>query len=298
MSKVAIGTMVHNEAGNLPLLLPRLAALRAAGHTVEQIIVVCSACTDSSADIAYRAQAKDSRVEVIVQKVREGKAAAINLFLARVRDDIEACVLISADVLPAPGSLAALLEPFCDPCVGMTGAQPVPTNPQVGILNRVVRFQWAVHHRVALRHPKLGEMVAFRASVPGIDPRTPVDEASLEALITSQGLALRYAAGATVRNCGPQTLSEYISQRTRIFNGHIRLRRQSGYEVSTYRVRSLLPPVLDELRDHPGEIPVAIAAVCLEAFARVLGTADQRILGRTPTVWQSLSSTKQPANWA
>ena len=179
----------------------------------------------------------------------------------------------------------------------MTGAQPVPTNPQVGLLNRVVRFQWAVHHRVASRNPKLGEMIAFRATVPKLDPHTPVDEASLEALVTAQGLALRYASEATVRNCGPATLSEYISQRQRIFNGHLRLSHQSGYEVSTYRVLSLLPPVFDELRDHPGEIPVAIAAGFLEAFARALGTADQRILGRTPTVWESLPSTKTPATW-
>ena len=83
MSKVAIGTMVHNEAGNLPLLLPRLAALRAEGHSVEQVIIVCSACTDSSVEIARKAEALDSRFEVIVEDFREGKAAAINQFLQR-----------------------------------------------------------------------------------------------------------------------------------------------------------------------------------------------------------------------
>jgi cellulose synthase/poly-beta-1,6-N-acetylglucosamine synthase-like glycosyltransferase len=296
MHRVAIGTMVFNEAANLPRLLPRLSALGAPGVLVTDILVVCSGCSDDSEAHVRRAAQGDPRIRLVSEPRRRGKAAAINRFLALLPREVDSCVLVSADVLPAPDALGALLRPFADPRVGMTGGCPIPTNPATGLLHRVVRFQWAVHHRLATCSPKLGEMVAFRNVVNRIDSRTPVDEASLEAQIVEQGLLLAYAPEARVANRGPDNLAELLFQRQRIWNGHLKLRRDTGYEVASYRLRNVLPPVWDQVRAHPRDLPVAVAAGVIEGIARTLGTADQALLGRTPTTWRALPSTKQLAS--
>ncbi len=296
MHRVAIGTMVFNEAANLPRLLPRLSALSAPDVRVTDILVVCSGCSDDSERLVLRAAQRDPRIRLVSEQHRRGKAAAINRFLALLPQDVDSCVLVSADVLPAPDALGALLRPLADPRVGMTGGCPYPTNPAKGLLHRVVRFQWAVHHRLAARSPKLGEMVAFRNVVDRIDAKTPVDEATLEARIVEQGLLLVYAPEARVSNRGPDNLAELLIQRQRIWNGHLRLRRGTGYEVATYRLRNVLPPVWEQVRSHPRDLPVALAAGVIEGIARTLGTADQALLGRTPTAWRALPSTKQLAS--
>ena len=293
MHRVAIGTMVFNEAANLPRLLPRLSALSAPGVCVTDILVVCSGCSDDSEALVRRAARSDPRIRLVSEARRRGKAAAINRFLALLPQEVDSCVLVSADVLPALDALAALLRPFTDPKVGMTGGCPIPTNPATGLIHRVVRFQWAVHHRLAARSPKLGEMVAFRNVVDQIDAQTPVDEASLEAQIVEQGLVLAYVPEARVANRGPDNLAELLVQRQRVWNGHLRLRRGTGYEVASYRLRNVLPPVWDQVRAHPRDLPVAVAAGVIEGIARTLGTADQALLGRTPTAWRALPSTKR-----
>ena len=58
-----------------------------------------------------------------------------------------------------------------------------------------------------------------------------------------------------------------------------------------YRVVWLEVPI-----ERAALIPVAVAAGVIEGIARTLGTADQALLGRTPTTWRALPSTKQLAS--
>ncbi|HET6794766.1 MAG TPA: glycosyltransferase, partial [Acidimicrobiales bacterium] len=170
----AVGMMVHNEAATVE---PCLRAVLAAGRgddRVARIVVVVSGSTDGTEDIVRRVAAIDTRVEVVVEATRTGKANAVNRFLTATDQPILA--LVGGDTLLGPGSFEALIGPFADMTVGMTGGRIVPTNARTSLADRMVHVLWELHHEVALREPKMGEAVAFRRVFESIDPTSTVDE--------------------------------------------------------------------------------------------------------------------------
>lgn len=294
MLSVAVGVMVYNEAESLGALLEALRAARGPYLDIRSIVVVSSGSTDHSVPVAARHASLDARVRVIDDESRRGKAVAINQFLEAVPAGVEVCVLCGADTLPSADTLNALVAPFEDPTVGLVGARPVPVNPRTGLVNRLVHFQWALHHEVALEKPKMGELIAFRIGVPRIDPSTAVDEAWLESEVTASGQRVVYAPDAVLHNAGPTHLKDFIAQRRRIWTGHYWLRHNTGHEVSTMHVGGLLGPTLRLLTREPGSLPIALAAAATELVARALGTFDAVVMRRNPTIWKRIDSSKGP----
>jgi poly-beta-1,6-N-acetyl-D-glucosamine synthase len=288
--------MVYNEAESLGALLEALRSARGPYLDIRRIVVVSSGSTDHSVPVAERHAREDARITVIDDVGRRGKAVAINQFLDAVPAGIDLCVLCGADTLPSSDTLSALVAPFADPAVGLVGARPVPVNPRQGLVNRIVHFQWALHHEVSLAHPKMGELIAFRTGVPRIDPSTAVDEAWLEGAVTARGQRVVYAPDAVLHNSGPTHLRDFIAQRRRIWTGHYWLRHNTGHEVSTMRAGGLLEPTLRLLAREPRTIPVAVAAAATELFARALGTFDAVVMKRNPTIWERIDSSKGPIN--
>ncbi len=286
--------MVYNEADNLGPLLELLSGSRGPSLLLSSIVVVSSGSTDGSVTIARTQAAIDSRISVIDDDERRGKATAINQFLAHVPEIVDVCVLCSGDVLPSEAALERLVAPFAEPTVGMTGAHPVPTNSGASAVDRMVRLQWELHHRISLRAPKMGELIAFRRDIPRLDPETAVDEAYIEALVRSRGQKVVYVPSAQVFNHGPTNLREFVGQRRRIWAGHCFLRRDTGYVVSTMRVTNLVRSTIDYVRSSPSEFPLVASAAAVEICARALGSIDAYVLGRNPFLWDRLPTTKRP----
>jgi glycosyltransferase involved in cell wall biosynthesis len=283
--------MVYNEARNLDRLLAALCASREVN--LRQIIVVSSGSTDGSVPIACDWAKRDARVEVVSDPHRLGKATAINQFLAKVRDDVEVCVLSGGDLLPEPLALSRLVGAFRSDQVGMAGARPVPSNGTATLVDRAVRLQWDLHHAICMQQPKMGELVAFRADVARLDPETVVDEAWLEAHWLGRGKRLVYVPDAIVYNVGPGTWADFFRQRRRVFSGHSHLKRETGYEVSTYRARTVVSAALRLVLDEPARLPEAVVAAVTEGAARVAGAFDV-LRGHKPVVWEVIASTKAP----
>ena len=87
----------------------------------------------------------------------------------------------------------------------MVGARPVPDNDDATLVGKMVHLLWDMHHRVALEHPKMGELVAFRAPlIEQVSELSVVDEASIEDVIRSKGFALAYVPDAIVTNADPR----------------------------------------------------------------------------------------------
>lgn len=290
MRSVSLGIMAYNEGATIGRLLDAVLAQNLVSARLDQIIVVASGCTDATVDIVRRFAARDGRIQLLIQQQREGKAAAINCFLQHATGEI--VILSSGDVVPDDGALEALISPFTVPSVGMTGGRPVPINSQRTFLGYAVHLLWDLHHRIALQHPKLGEVVAFRRLFESIPADTAVDEASIEALVRQNGLQLRYVPEAIVRNKGPETVRDFLKQRRRIAAGHCCLSRTRGYAVSTLSPIRILRALLSEQHWGPRECLWTAGTVLLEVAGRMLGHYDHYIRKKNPYIWDIAESTK------
>lgn len=271
-------------------LLAALTAQRLSRFEIGEIIVVSSGSTDRTDEIVRSWAERDARVVLLQQLGREGKASAINLFLSRAEGDL--LVLESGDTIPAPDCVEKLLAPFADPEVGMTGARPVPVDDAGTFMGFVVHMLWRLHHRMALRSAKLGEMVAFLPLVSSIPSDTAVDEASIEAIVTDHGKRLRYVPEAIVYNKGASNVRDFLKQRRRIYAGHLWLSREQQYEVSTRNVGGILSVLFEDLEWRPRAVVWTVGGVFLEFVGRLLGTLDYVVLKRNPYTWEVADSTK------
>lgn len=289
--RVAIGILAYNEEANIASSIESVRAQLGPHLAESRIWVVASGCTDGTVPIARRAAEGDPRVAIVAEERREGKAAAIGT-LIRAAAGHDVIVLANGDTRPEPGAIEALVAPFDDPSVGMTGGRPCPVNDRAIAMGRVVHLLWDLHHRVALRTPKLGEMVAFRPVFGEMPRDTAVDEASIEALIRRMGLRLVYVPDARVRMKGPTTVADYVAQRRRIHAGHLRLRRASGHAASTMSLPRILRAIREVVPRSPRQAVDLTFAVALEAAARALGAWDARPGGRDHRVWDAIPTTK------
>ncbi|MCL2725628.1 MAG: glycosyltransferase [Polyangiaceae bacterium] len=293
---VSILVPAHNEAANIETLLESLLTQETREAHIIEIVIVASGCTDNTAELARKAARGRPGMHVVVQERRAGKVAAINEYL-HVRDKrADVIVISSADIRVGPDVVEKIVCCMRDrPTVGMVGAHPVPDNDTNSMLGRMVHVLWELHHRVAVETPKMGELVAFRASlVDRVSELSVVDEASVEDIVLSKGYELAYLGDAMVTNHGPERLSEYFEQRRRIARGHYWLSFAFGYDVATMKGRRLLRIATKMLREQDRKGQKAIgAAIAVEVAARAAGFVDARIIGGRHRTWRSLTSTKQ-----
>ncbi len=288
---VSVGIMAYNEEAMIGSLLKAIIQQRCCHGRLHEIFVVTSGCTDNTENVVRRYMQKDQRIQLLIQSRREGKASAINLFLAKASGEI--LILESADTVPAEDTLEKLIAPFLDPKVGMTGARPIPVNPKDTFTGFTVHLMWTLHHKIALSAPKLGELVAFRNIVREIPKYTAVDEACLEAIIKDKGYDLRYVSDALVKNKGPDNVYDFIKQRRRIAVGHTYLCRDQKYDVSTHSPLTILKVLIPEIPPNPKGIAWTAGAVILEAIGRLLGLYDYVLRKKNPFIWDIASSTKR-----
>jgi poly-beta-1,6-N-acetyl-D-glucosamine synthase len=287
----SVGIMAHNEAANMGPLLEALLEQDLRTCELREILVLSSGSTDDTEAIVRRYSARDRRIRLLRQASRKGKASAVNLFLRHAHTDI--VVLESADTLPEPTTLERMVAPFANPEVGMTGGRPVPVNDSQTFMGFAAHLLWNMHHRIALRQPKMGELIAFRRIFQRIPYDSAVDEASIEPLIHGQGFQLRYVPDAILYTRGPQTPADFVRQRRRIQAGHLRMRHRQGYVVSTLRGRNLMRAFLACWRWDWRHVLWSPGVVALEMYARLLGSIDYW-LGpeHRHTVWEIAATTK------
>lgn len=286
----SIGVFAHNEAGNIADLLKAILGQKTTYANITEIIVVSSASTDGTDDIVRDVAAVNPQVKLITQARREGKSAAINLFLSEASEAI--AIIISGDVIPAESTIEKLVSAFKDSRVGACGGRPMPVNPHDSFIGFAVHMLWRMHHRMALISPKLGEMIAFRRVMESIPADSAVDEASIEAIIRAQGMELRYIPDAIIHNKGPENMSDFVKQRRRIQNGHLWLMDKQGYQVVSQNKGTLLKILMQELSAAPSDVLKILGVMLLEAYCRALGSWDYRIKKKNPFTWEIARSTK------
>jgi biofilm PGA synthesis N-glycosyltransferase PgaC len=288
----SIGIMAYNEEANIERTLRAVLTQQGPSIRIEEIIVVASGCTDRTVPIVQEIAEQEPRVHLYVQEKREGKASAINLFLKKASSEV--AVLIGADVIPDEMAIEHLCSPFKNPEIGMAGGRPIPVNDPDTFMGHAVHLLWRLHDRVALKHAKLGEVIAFRNVISGIPTNSAVDEISIQALISQLGYKLIYKPECIVYNKGPLTIRDFLKQRRRIYAGHLKVRAQQNYEASTMKIGPIVRQLIytrDFTMSSPRQALWTLGAAGLEGIARLQGYYDF-LRKREHHIWQRVDSTK------
>lgn len=289
--KCSIGVICYNEAANIAALLKALQQQKLHKVEIAEIIVVSSASSDGTDEIVNSFALQDARIRLIAQAQREGKASAINLFISASQADI--LVVESGDTIPAEDAIERLVSIFEDHKIGAAGGRPLPINSTDTLIGRCVHLLWSLHHRMALISPKLGELIVFRKVMDSIPSDSAVDEASIEAIIRSKRLRLKYVPRAIIENKGPENWKDFIKQRRRIYNGHLWLQDKQSYQVPSNQSGILLKVIMAELLSTPASLSSLVALISIELWCRVLGSIDYYIKKENPFKWDIAHSTKK-----
>jgi cellulose synthase/poly-beta-1,6-N-acetylglucosamine synthase-like glycosyltransferase len=288
--RCSIGVTAYNEETNIGPLLDALLQQHLHDVEVSEIIVVASGCTDNTVPIVEGYVANNPQIMLFVQPEREGKTAAINIFLANAAEEI--CVLESGDTLPHEDAVEHLVRMFTDPTVGMAGAHKIPVNTPDHMVGLFTHLRLRLEHQLCLEIPRLGEMIAFRKVFSRIPIDVAMDEAFVEALVVKRGMSVRYAPDAVVYNTGPTSVKEFVKQRRRNHAGHLYLKAKYGYVVSSIQNTRVIKIALKELWGAIRLIWTLIALAALEAYSRFLGWYDFAIKKDRHVVWDMAWSQK------
>jgi cellulose synthase/poly-beta-1,6-N-acetylglucosamine synthase-like glycosyltransferase len=289
---VTIGICAYNEEENIENSVKSVYRQNYEGVSVSEVIVISSGSTDRTDEIVRGMLAEYPNLRFIPQERREGKNSAINLLLDSKRTEI--VVLLNADnTLYDENTLSNLIRPFSDDEVGIVGGHPVPTNTKDTVAGFASNMLWALHHRVSLLHPKIGELVAFRDIGTRLPVKSQSDEDILRMNLERKGYQSVYAPDAVIRNRGPENVRDFIKQRTRVNIGERYMKREFDYDIPTWDRDLLFSAVLDSVKDlgfHPIKMSLTVA---MEMYSRMKATSYVRSDKGDMGVWNPVSSTKK-----
>jgi cellulose synthase/poly-beta-1,6-N-acetylglucosamine synthase-like glycosyltransferase len=286
---LSVGVITHNDS-TLIRLLEGIFKQASDNFVVKEVFVISSGILpENEADLKILC-GKHSNLKVVREPERAGKARSVNHFLKEATGDV--CMLISGDILIGPNSIGKLVKPLRDDKVGMVGARIMPLNDESTFTGFVVHLVWKIHHNLSLIKPKVGEFVAFRNIVGEISPKTAVDEAWIESEVSEAGYRIAYAPDAMAHNMGPKNLREYMNQRRRIHIGHVNLKRERHYAVSSIMYTNVFRALLKSLTFKPKELLWTLLAILLEVYIRVSADMDVILFKRNPYCWDILDSAK------
>ena len=292
LDRASVGLFAHNEVRAIETSIRSiLDQTDEFGIGIRELIVVVSG-DDGTAEIVKELGQQDKRVFLIVEEVRAGKAAAMNRFLSRAVGEFR--VLASADIFLPSDTLRKLLMPFEDESVGMTGGAVKPLNPKKHLTNRLVHLLWELHNLVAMRQPKLGEIIVVRNVFDSIDERSTVDEVCIEAIIESKDYGLCFVPEAYVYKHGPTAFLDYARHRFRIHRGHLAIRKSIGYKPATANTGHVAASAGGLLRRRPHLAPLLFIAAAVEISVRIAARTAQGFGGPPQkAAWKPITSAKQ-----
>lgn len=284
---VSICVPAYNEEKNIRHILEALLKQKVSQIHINKIVVISSGSTDKTAEITEELQKNSNKIILIREKVRAGKAAAINKFLKVANEDV--IVIESADTIPKKDTIEKLCRPFIhDKKIGMTGGAPFPVNDRDTFVGFLIHSWWWFHRNI----PRFGEIIACKNVFQSIPESSAVDEAFIQADLIKKGYKVVHVEEAHVHNKGPETISDLIKQRRRIFNGHSRLFQEEKIRID-HMTKSSLTLLLFKFKFKSlKELIWLGGGVLIEVYSRMLGFYDQYFNNINPNIWETARTTK------
>ncbi|MFQ5711346.1 MAG: glycosyltransferase [Candidatus Geothermarchaeales archaeon] len=301
---ISIGICAYNEETNIGNILSNLLSQPLLpNQELIEIIVVSSGCTDGTVDVVRRYCERDARVNLIVEKKRNGKTHAQNIILREARGDV--LVMMSADVHPERGSLALLANDIKGD-VGAADSLVLLLNRTKGLRNFIPHFTWSLHNRTMAHEDAKGTLMHLAGNMFAIKNRIirhiPVnvinDDAYIGMAIRKMGYRVMYEQKSIVYIMGPRTIPDYIRQRRRVLYGHRQLLKMLGNYPNTLEMMIFKNPlesfkiIFGELTKRPFKDYLKIVcSILLEALANIISVFDC-FLGKDHRLWKTVPSTK------
>ncbi len=292
----SVGVLIpcHNEAQNISRLLAALPEQLTGIERLIKVVIISSASTDGTDEhITQFALTSNLPITLIAENSRKGKAAAVNRGISEL-GQTDLVVLMSADILPGPSCIRALVGSFNDPAVGVAGGQPLVKGPSANFIVRLSTLLWQVHHEIALISPKSTEITVFR-NVGGlmINEDTLVDEAEIECRLCAQGFRVVYVPHATIFTQSPTRLWDYFQQRMRVTQGHLILSRKYRYTVGSLNFIFRISAIKKVIKARRPGLSVMMFGIMLEAMIMICALISIRIPVTKTPVWKRIESAKR-----
>jgi biofilm PGA synthesis N-glycosyltransferase PgaC len=280
----------YNEERNISHLVDALLAHDDPHARLTEVIVVASGCTDRTVALLREAAVRDSRVQLLIQSRRTGKADALAAGIRLAREEV--LLVENADTVPASGTISRLLRPLSHPEVALVCCRPVPANDPAGVTVALGRVLWGIHDRLSRESPKVGEAFAIRRSDAFVPPDIEDDDTFLGGFAVRGGRRAIYVPAAEVFNRVPEHPWELFQQRLRINRQILRLARRTGIVSGAWAPAELAHAVLGYLQQSPRRAPLVLVLAALEASARLVAAVESSGDRGALAVWAPLDSTK------
>lgn len=288
---ITVGICAYNEVQIIERSIRSVYSQILDGIRIKEVIVVSSASTDGTDDVVEKLMKEFPTLKLIRQEKREGKNSAINCYLdAKTTDTV---VMLNADnAFGTEQSLQNLVAPLRNDDVGITGSHPVPTNDMSDKVGFAVCMMWAMHHELALQHPKIGELIAFKDIGTRLSTGQQSDEDILRMKIEEAGMKCVYVGDSIVLNRGPETLEDFMKQRVRVNVGECVMKAKFDYNIPTWNKKYLIKAMFASMKVigfHPFKM-LWVARTEMKARKMAQEIADR---GEDMPVWDPVKSTKK-----
>src|SRR5712692_9512813 len=293
-----VGICASDSAKRLPSLVSFLTAEDyGRDFTLRKIAIVASGCPESVLAPVRKAAYSDSRISLMTEPERRGKAEAINRIIENSLGGY--LVMLNADAFPAKGSIRKLLEVASGPNVGAVSAKPVFDEGN-GLLGLALALMWSAHSLMSLRLNHAGisnhacdELIVVRRSLLSRLPANLVnDGAYIGGLVRAEGLKVRFSPAAEVMISVPMRPMDLIRQRRRITFGHVQVWKKLGRPPRTIETTLFTDPLMSlktiirVLSERPRLILSFPLVFVEESVAIVLGIFDVSRSTDRHTVWR------------
>ncbi len=296
--RCTIGICAADSARNLALLISHIETQNLPeGFALSRIVVVASGCAKKTLESVRHAAQLDSRMLVIEEDERHGKADAINkVFDHKVGDYL---IFINSDALPDAGAIGKLLQTVAsNEKIGIATASPYfeQTGTTVSMLEDLM---WAIHNESSLvfNHMSISnhsndEMMAVRASLLKTLPEGLVNDGGyIASIVKKKGYLVKFCQNARVKIDVPSSFADIIGQRRRIIFGHFQIRKFVGSSPITLESMLLYSPSvslgisLGALRKNPKLLRSFPIAAVIEFVSVILGLFDFSTSTKKHRVW-------------